>query len=266
MAHRFPSRTTVLRTRLLIPLAATSIAIGAFLLADYYEGPLLAVGYLCLAAGLGTLIVFRNGTIGPAFNARDHLRHGERCRLFLLGYASAASMLGVLAYNGLVPDKPLWAYYLIAPWFGIGALVGVLVMTRINRNPARRGCPGTYDDCRDCDLSVPIVELKATLDHVAETALDQWLIDPETGVEIKVDPKRYLIYRHTIDDDGHEVHQMYLFGAVTGAHVARLVPIVAYDDGFRDLPNLEDDALLETLSMQPDEVNAFRAQIARTLV
>lgn len=265
MALRFPTHLSVHRTRIIVPTASTAVAVGAFLLADHFEGPLEAAGYACLLAGFGTLVLLRKGMIGPELSARDHLRPGERRWLFIIGYAGAIAMLAVLAYNALVQDKPLWTYFAIAPWFGVGALAGLLAMTRLGRNPARRGCPGAYDDCRDCDTFIPVLELKEALHRVEEDALDRWEIDPVTGAEVKVGPHRDTVTTHTLDDTGHEVARMYLLADIPGTRVARLVPVTAYDDGAQDIPNLRDPSELERRSMGAEGVKAIHHQVARTL-
>jgi hypothetical protein len=265
MDHRFPTNHSARRTRTVFPVAGTTIAVGLFLFTDHFEGPLEAAGFACLLAGIGVLVLFRKGMVGPELSARDHLRLGERRWLFIIGYAGVVAMIGVLAFNAVVQDKPLWTYVAVTPWFGVGALAGWFAMTRLIRDPARRNCPGAYGDCRDCDTFMPVLELREVLGRVNDDALDHWEIDPVTGAEVKVGTRRDTVTTHTLDDAGHEVARMYLLADVPGTHVPRLVPVTAYDDGVQDIPNLSDPSELERRSMDAEGVNAIHRQVARTL-
>lgn len=147
----------------------------------------------------------------------------------------------------------MWASLALAPCFGASALLIAVAIQRLARDPARHGCSGAWDECRDCDTIVPIVELCESLDRVEEAALGIWSIDPDTGAEVSVGTDRLHVSTHTVDDTGHEVAGMYLLANITGTRVPRLVPITAYEDGIQESPDLTDETKL-----------AVRRQVDRT--
>lgn len=264
MAHQFPSRHTVRRSLILTPVGGTFVGLGSLLFGAYPDGVPVLIAYGCILSGFAIWFAIRRGLLGPVYSARDHLRLGERRRMRLTGLLGVLALLAAPIYSTFGSPGPLWVAFAIAPLFGAGALFIVLAVVRLARDPARRGCPGAYDDCRDCDTIVPIVELKETLNQVDEDVLDQWRIDPETGAEVMVDTDRGHVTTHTIDDSGHEVATMYLLANITGAFVQRLIPIVAYEDGARDVPDLSDRMAMERMSMGAEGIRAVRSQVDRT--
>lgn len=264
MVHKFPSRHAVRRSLILTPVGGTFVGLGSLLFGAYSDGTPVLIAYGCILTGMAVWFAIRRGLLGPVYSARDHLRLGERRRMRLTGLLGVLALLAAPIYSTFGSPGPLWVAFAIAPLFGAGALFIVLAVVRLARDPARRGCPGAYDDCRDCDTIVPIVELKETLNQVDEDVLDQWRIDPETGAEVRIDTDRGNVTTHTIDDSGHEVATMYVIAHVAGARVPRLVPIVAYDDGIRDAPDLTDRYAMERMSMGADGVRAVQTQVDRT--
>lgn len=265
MDHQFPSRHTVRRSLVLTPVGGTLVGLGLALFGAYSHGVALLIPYGCILTGFAIWFAIRRGLLGPVYSARDHLRPGERRRLRLATLLGIIAVLAAPVYSSFNPHAPLWAAFASAPLFGVGALLIVHAIVRLARDPARRrGCPGAYDDCRDCDTIVPIVELRETLNRVDDDVLDQWTIDPVTGAEVSIGADRGHVTTYTIDDSGHEVATMYVIAHVTGARVPRLVPIVAYDDGIRDAPDLTDRYAMERMSMGADGVRAVQTQVDRT--
>lgn len=264
MAHQFPSRHTVRRSLNLTPVGGTFVGLGLLLFGAYPDGIPVLIAYGCILTGFAIWFAIRRGLLGPVYSARDHLRLGERRRMRLVGLLGVLASLAAPIYSTFGTPGPLWIAFAIAPISGAGALLIVFAIVRLARDPARRGCPGAYDDCRDCDTIVPIVELRETLNRVDDDVLDQWTIDPVTGAEVSIGTDRGHVTTHTIDDSGHEVATMYLLAHVTAARVPRLVPIVAYEDGARDAPDLTDRTEMERRSMGAEGVRAVRIQVDRT--
>ncbi|MEU6246084.1 hypothetical protein [Glycomyces sp. NPDC047010] len=264
MALQFPSRTTVRWSLAFTAVGGSLIGAGSLLLGVVTIDGVSYPSYACILAGVGTWFAVRRGLHGPVLSARDHLRPGERRRLRLLWAAGVALALVVPAYSSFTPPVPVWASLALAPCFGTGAVLIVHAMQRLARDPARRGCPGAWEDCRDCDTIVPIVELRESLDRVEEAALGIWSIDPDTGAEVSVGTDRLRVSTHTIDDTGHETARMYLLAKVIGTRVPRLVPVTAYQDGFPESPDLTDEAVLERMSLGADGVRAVQQQVDRT--
>lgn len=264
MALTFPSRTAVRRAFILTPVGGTLVGLGVLLVGDDAHGLPRALGYSLIVAGFATWIAIHRGLIGPAFTARDHLRPGERRRMRLTGTLGLAVALLVLFVPPWFPDRPLWTSFVLAPAFGAATFLAASAFVRWCRDPARHGCPGAFGDCLDCDLMLPIVEYRAALNRIDDEALDAWSIDPATGAEVSVSADRRRVSLHTTDDTGREVAKLYLLANVTGFRVPRLVPVVAFDGGFRDTPDLDDDAEVARLSMGADDIRAVTDQVERT--
>lgn len=258
----FASPTAIRASRVLLAVAGSVSAASLYLtLIPDETGARLSGLALLAAIGIGALSL--RGMVGPPFSAKDHLRPGERRRLTVTVAATLTVVVCIMAIPLAMLRPPVWACVILVALYGPAFTITAVAGMRLFRDKARWGCPGAYDDCRDCDTIMQIHDLNIVLEDLADEAVETWRTDPETGVELRVRAKRNRIETHTIDDQGHELERVYLLGGITGARVPRLIAVVTYDDGFQEMPSLSTSEC-ERMSLGPAAVQAVRDQVART--